>query len=457
MPDAASVARGVYQPRRPQASPPFRLVSDDLHRLQTVYDERFARAYGLWRPVVARVATRYNGWYANRPRGMRRQELPAAADGPGPPALVPAPRLAPTEASRRWAKPLRRPSSSRSSQWTRSRVRRVAGPRDHAGTFGIRRRLLATPADRRSDGAHGARMRGRPRRRPSRAAREVGDRALRSTNSRPTPIAFPIPSDRPCASSAFPPRVVSSTPVDMPTFTVTGLTRQYAGQGGVVDLSFTLAPGTITALVGANGAGKTTALSVLAGFRLAHTGTLQMGALTIPLTAAAARPNMGFVADRPVTDGRLTAWQWLDFVRALRGGTIDTATATALAAQLCLTPADLGQPIGARSLGTQRKIALWVELLVTTDVLLLDEPLTGLDPLAINGLHAALRAFTARGGRVLLSTHLLREAEALASHVIVLAHGRVVANATMTEVVGHSSLYDTFLRLADAPLGVAGA
>ena len=59
MPDVASAARGVYQPRRPQASPLFRLVSDRLHRLQTVYDERFAREYGPWRPVVAQVADKF--------------------------------------------------------------------------------------------------------------------------------------------------------------------------------------------------------------------------------------------------------------------------------------------------------------------------------------------------------------------------------------------------------------
>jgi hypothetical protein len=59
MPDAAAVARGVYKPRRPQASPLFRLESDHLHRLQTVYDERFAREYGPWRPVVAQVADRF--------------------------------------------------------------------------------------------------------------------------------------------------------------------------------------------------------------------------------------------------------------------------------------------------------------------------------------------------------------------------------------------------------------
>ena len=59
MPDAAPAARGVYQPRRPQTSPLFRLVSDHLHRLQTVYDDRFAREYGPWRSVVAHVAEKF--------------------------------------------------------------------------------------------------------------------------------------------------------------------------------------------------------------------------------------------------------------------------------------------------------------------------------------------------------------------------------------------------------------
>ena len=77
-------------------------------------------------PDKGQVTTRYYGWDANRPRGMRDKAVPAAADGSGPPALVFAPRLAPTEASRRWAKTRRPPSSSRSSRWTRSPVRRVA-------------------------------------------------------------------------------------------------------------------------------------------------------------------------------------------------------------------------------------------------------------------------------------------------------------------------------------------
>jgi hypothetical protein len=77
-------------------------------------------------PDKGHVTTRYYGWYTNRPRGMRRPAEPAPAEAP--PAIAPALRLAPAEASRRWAKALRRRSSSRSSRSTRSRVRRVAVP-----------------------------------------------------------------------------------------------------------------------------------------------------------------------------------------------------------------------------------------------------------------------------------------------------------------------------------------
>ena len=128
-----AAALGLYKPRRPQASSLFRLVSDHVRRLQTVYDERIRAAKAVtYRadksegptagtetadplaflarvlvhiPDKGQVTTRYSGWYANRPRGLRRQAEPAAADAPVP--MVVAPKLAPTEATRRWAALLR--------------------------------------------------------------------------------------------------------------------------------------------------------------------------------------------------------------------------------------------------------------------------------------------------------------------------------------------------------------
>ena len=135
MPDAASAARGVYKPRRPQASPLSWLVSDHLHRLQTVYDERLVRDYGPWRPVVAQVADKFlacgvldHGFARIRRDDCAHEYLlafsskcryccprchakrlaiwtPEAADTP--PLIIPAPRPAPTEATRLWADLLR--------------------------------------------------------------------------------------------------------------------------------------------------------------------------------------------------------------------------------------------------------------------------------------------------------------------------------------------------------------
>lgn len=233
-----------------------------------------------------------------------------------------------------------------------------------------------------------------------------------------------------------------------PVLCLDNMTRLYPNGGGVVDLTLRLGRGEIHALIGANGAGKTTALSVLSGLRFAASGKMTLSGQNIPLDRAVGRLGMGSVADQPVLDRRLTPWQWLSFVASLRQLTILPLDSRAMAKTLRLTESNLSEPIAALSFGTQRKVALWAELLTTRCVLLLDEPLTGLDPLSIEGLHAALQQFVGQGRAVLLSTHLLREAEAVATHANILVDGRLVASGTMGDVRGQRSLREVFLSLA---------
>lgn len=246
-----------------------------------------------------------------------------------------------------------------------------------------------------------------------------------------------------------------TTPVSsrtLPALDLVGLTRHYPSGAGISDVTLRLLPGEIHVLAGANGAGKTTTLSVLAGTRYARMGALRLGEHTVRLDRLSPRPGLGFVADRPLFDPRLTPYQWLRFVMTLRHQTDDLPTTVHTAAELAdvlqLPPPALQEPIGTLSFGTQRKVALWTEMLATRAVLLLDEPLTGLDPLAIEGLHSALRTFCAHGGAVLLSTHLLREAEALASHAAIMHMGRITAAGPMSTVRGDGSFHDAFLRHA---------
>lgn len=226
-----------------------------------------------------------------------------------------------------------------------------------------------------------------------------------------------------------------------------GMQRAYGGKVAVRGVSLTVPAGAIYVLCGANGSGKTTTLSVLAGLIFADGGTLAVGGTDVALDRYVPRPGLGFVPETPLVDDDLTAWQWLAFVAGVKGVAVP-ADAAALADRLTLDADTLGQPARSLSFGTRRKVAIWAEMLTCARVLLLDEPLIGLDPLAIEGFHRCARAFVSGGRSIVLSTHLLREAEALATHVGVLHRGALVREGTLDDVRGDGTLHGAFLELA---------
>jgi ABC-2 type transport system ATP-binding protein len=228
------------------------------------------------------------------------------------------------------------------------------------------------------------------------------------------------------------------------------LKRQYDGAGGVTDVSIAVPRGSVYALCGPNGSGKTTTLSVLAGLFYAEAGRLVVDGRAVPLDRWARRPGLGFVADEPLLDDALTPWQWVAFVASLKG-VPPAQDAGECATVLALDAAALAVPIHTLSGGTRRKVAIWTEFVTTSLAVVLDEPLVGLDPQAINGFHELMRRYVASGRAVILSTHLLREAEAIASHVGVIAGGVTRVQGPLPEVRGDKSLFDTFLEVtADA-------
>lgn len=230
---------------------------------------------------------------------------------------------------------------------------------------------------------------------------------------------------------------------------------RYDGRGGVTDVSLRLAEGAIYVLCGANGAGKTTTLAVLAGLQLGATrGRLRIvrGGISsdVPLGRYTGRAGFGFVGDAPVLDTELTPWQWFAYARAIKQSHSAAAEATELAELLALPREALSEPIGSLSYGTQRKVAIWTEIATTAGVLLLDEPLIGLDPASIAGFERAARRFFAAPGRaILLSTHLLAEAETLATHAGFIRDGRSVWEGSLEEIhAGSGSLRTAFLETA---------
>jgi ABC-2 type transport system ATP-binding protein len=211
---------------------------------------------------------------------------------------------------------------------------------------------------------------------------------------------------------------------------VSGLVKRFGGFTAVDGVSFTALPGQVTALLGPNGAGKTTTIELLEGFQAPTAGTVRvLGA--DPLTAGRAhRARIGLVTQSTSLDAQLTVAEAL----GLFGSLYATPRRTGEVLDLIDLRSDARTRIGALSGGQRRRVDLGIAITGQPDVLFLDEPTTGLDPEARRRLWTVIENLTAAGTTVLLTTHYLDEAQHLAKRVVVLAAGRVVADATPDEL-----------------------
>jgi len=215
----------------------------------------------------------------------------------------------------------------------------------------------------------------------------------------------------------------------MSAIVVEDLVKRYGGFTAVEDVSFTAAPGEVTALLGPNGAGKTTTIEILEGFQAPTAGTIRVLG-TDPRAGGRAgqswRARIGLVLQSTSLDAQLTVTEALTLFGGLYPGrqrigevldAIDMAD-------------DARTRIGALSGGQRRRVDLGIAIIGQPEMLFLDEPTTGLDPEARRRLWSVIENLTASGTGVLLTTHYLDEAQRLASRVVVLADGRVVADAS---------------------------
>jgi len=210
-----------------------------------------------------------------------------------------------------------------------------------------------------------------------------------------------------------------------------------------VDLS--LEAGSFVGLIGHNGAGKSTCLSMLMGLLRPTEGRVLVGGVDTALHPLEARKRLGAVPEEPSLYEYLTAREFLEFVAEVRG-------AQDIADELELTGlgGDADRMIREYSQGMRRKTALAAAMLGDPPVLVLDEALNGLDPPSAARVKAALRAAVDRGSTVLLSTHVVETVQAVSDRVVMLAHGRVVADE-QTASLGERGLEKLFLeRLAES-------
>jgi ABC-2 type transport system ATP-binding protein len=215
----------------------------------------------------------------------------------------------------------------------------------------------------------------------------------------------------------------------MSAIVVEDLVKRYDGFTAVEDVSFTAAAGEVTALLGPNGAGKTTTIEILEGFQAPTAGTVRVLG-TNPRAGGRAgqswRARIGLVLQSTSLDAQLTVTEALTLFGGLYSG---RRRADEVLDVIDMTT-DARTRIGALSGGQRRRVDLGIAIIGQPEMLFLDEPTTGLDPEARRRLWSVIENLTASGTGVLLTTHYLDEAQRLASRVVVLADGRVVADAS---------------------------
>jgi len=221
------------------------------------------------------------------------------------------------------------------------------------------------------------------------------------------------------------------------------LTKRYGAVTAVSELSFTLAAGTITGFLGPNGAGKSTTLRLLLGLAAPTSGTaLVFGRPYASLPSPSAVVGAILESDdfHPARTGRA-------HLRMLAlAARISWDRVEEVLAQVDLTRA-ASRPVRTYSLGMRQRLGLAAALLGRPSVLVLDEPVNGLDPAGVHWLRAALRDFAADGGTVLVSSHILAEVAQTVDRVLIIHSGRLLADAAINEFPDSATLEATYLKL----------
>ena len=250
-----------------------------------------------------------------------------------------------------------------------------------------------------------------------------------------------------------------------PALCVQGLRKSFNGKSAVDDLDLSIPGGEFHALLGPNGAGKTTTLRIVAGLLKADAGSVAIFGHDIARDGINAKRVTAFLPDDPLLYGKLNALEYLEFVAGL--WRIDAADAAARAEEL-LNWLELwdnrSEYIEGFSRGMRQKLALAGALIHRPKLLILDEPLTGLDAHAAKSVKDMLVDYVRRGNTVLLTTHILEIAERLAERISIIQKGRIVAQGTLAELRARmagaagspaendgATLEDVFLNLTAAP------
>ncbi len=253
-----------------------------------------------------------------------------------------------------------------------------------------------------------------------------------------------------------------TAPPGPPALRLTGLAKRFAAPA-VDRLDLTVEAGTLYALLGPNGAGKTTTLRMVAGLLAPDAGSIEIFGIDARKDPMAAKRIVAWLPDEPMLYDKLTPLEYLEFVAGLWG--IDAAQAQRRAQELLewlgLWP-HRNEYCEGFSRGMKQKAALAGALIHEPRLLILDEPLTGLDAAVARQVKDLLQDRTRAGATVILTTHILEVAERLANRIGIIHHGRLRAEGSLAELralAGGSgtTLEDIYLDLVATSEGATGS
>ena len=211
--------------------------------------------------------------------------------------------------------------------------------------------------------------------------------------------------------------------VNTTAINITGLSKYYGKSRGIVDLNLEVSQGEILGYLGPNGAGNTTTMRILMDFIRASEGTAQIFGMDSHKDSLNIRRNIGYLSTSPVLYENLTGRQFLTYCMNIKGQD-ETTSFIELAERL---NCDLDKKIDTLSHGNKQKIAIIRALAHKPQLVIMDEPTTGLDPFVQNEFESIIRGMAADGSTILFSSHVLSEVENICDRIAIIGNGKLIA------------------------------
>lgn len=231
---------------------------------------------------------------------------------------------------------------------------------------------------------------------------------------------------------------------------INNLTKKYGNKIAVDNLTIHIEKGEIYGFIGHNGAGKTTTIKAAIGVLNFDQGEIYINNISIKDNPIECKKLLAYIPDNPDLYDYMTGYQYLNFVSDIFKIDVETRKERIKKyADLFEITKDLGNQINTYSHGMKQKLAIISAWIHNPQLVIMDEPFVGLDPIASHNLKQMMKELCDNGGAIFFSTHVLEVAEKLCDKVAIIKDGKLIKCGTMEEVKGDTSLEKVFLELED--------